>query len=543
MAKSLHESLRELARLLGELNFQFPREGVAAGTLRDRTVRRLTDHLAARGRDLDAPLVAVLVGSTGVGKTTILNSLVGEIGPTSVQRPTTLTPVLVHHPDDELWLAADRILGGFDKIRLDADEASAEGSHSERPVLQVKTSEKLRPGIFLIDTPDVDSYVETNRHLALQLLDAADLWIFVTTAQRYAEPQGIDLLKAAARRKVAVGVVLNRVGHGSLLDSKTGFSEKIQQAGLGDTPIFAITEGQLQGGMLPDADVETLKKWLDGLAGDALLRTATARQTLFGSLAEVLETSRKLASIFAAEEEQSQRAQTALAELAASQKSAGEHYWLETPILEGEPVSRFNHYAQAILEEDSAEDSWIRKRLNWRRSLYGEKLSLRPGVEAAKRALDAAQESFMASIPRTIHPRLEDLDLEPSQGGGLGEDWKTASLYSQWHRALSGAISAKQTADRPWREETPEAIFLALLMELYVAEEQTPVTFLEHYLTSADHEELKTKLRETVAGSVETWAEEVHEAMEKLVPATEDNPAQAKEILKLITELQEQWSQ
>ena len=38
-----------------------------------------------------------------------------------------------------------------------------------------------------MDAPDVDSVVEDNRDLAATLLAGADLWIFVTTAARYAD--------------------------------------------------------------------------------------------------------------------------------------------------------------------------------------------------------------------------------------------------------------------------------------------------------------------------------------------------------------------
>ena len=38
----------------------------------------------------------------------------------------------------------------------------------------------------MLDAPDIDSVVQ-NRQLASQLLAAADLWLFVTSAARYAD--------------------------------------------------------------------------------------------------------------------------------------------------------------------------------------------------------------------------------------------------------------------------------------------------------------------------------------------------------------------
>ena len=53
--------------------------------------------------------------------------------------------------------------------------------------------------------------VESNRELAGQLLAAADLWVFVTTAARYADAVPWDLLRTAQERGTALAVVLDRV--------------------------------------------------------------------------------------------------------------------------------------------------------------------------------------------------------------------------------------------------------------------------------------------------------------------------------------------
>ena len=49
------------------------------------------------------------------------------------------------------------------------------------------------------------------RELAGQLLSAADLWLFVTTAARYADAVPWDLLRTAADRGTAVAIILDRV--------------------------------------------------------------------------------------------------------------------------------------------------------------------------------------------------------------------------------------------------------------------------------------------------------------------------------------------
>ncbi|MDN6170645.1 MAG: dynamin family protein, partial [Micrococcaceae bacterium] len=61
---------------------------------------QLDDYVLPRYRSLDAPLLAVVGGSTGAGKSTLVNALVGHpVTRAGAIRPTTRQPILVHHPD------------------------------------------------------------------------------------------------------------------------------------------------------------------------------------------------------------------------------------------------------------------------------------------------------------------------------------------------------------------------------------------------------------------------------------------------------------
>ena len=87
-------------------------EGAASEqTAQRELVHQLDDYVLPRLRSLDAPLLAVVGGSTGAGKSTLVNSVLGEqVSRTGVIRPTTMASVLVHHEQDTRWFTDKRIL-------------------------------------------------------------------------------------------------------------------------------------------------------------------------------------------------------------------------------------------------------------------------------------------------------------------------------------------------------------------------------------------------------------------------------------------------
>src|SRR6187551_3889964 len=107
----LPDALRRLRDDLAALRLQLelPASGRARAA-RDDTVAQIDDYLLPRLEQMDAPVLMVVGGSTGAGKSTILNSLVGtEVSPAGVLRPTTRAPVLAFHPDDRHWFESSRV--------------------------------------------------------------------------------------------------------------------------------------------------------------------------------------------------------------------------------------------------------------------------------------------------------------------------------------------------------------------------------------------------------------------------------------------------
>ena len=248
-----------------------------ASRLTHAHVTQLDDYILPKLHREDAPLLAVVSGSTGAGKSTLVNSIVGRaISQAGVIRPTTLAPVLVHNPADSAWFTSDNILPGLARsVRAVADQRS----------IQLVADTALPPGLAFVDAPDIDSVVVENRALASQLLAAADLWMFVTTAARYADAVPWDFLRGASERDAVVAVVLDRVPEAAMGIVPDHLRQMMTERGLGAAPMFVIPETMLDRvGLLPRSTVEPIRTWLADLARDAQARARVVAQTLGGAI-------------------------------------------------------------------------------------------------------------------------------------------------------------------------------------------------------------------------------------------------------------------
>lgn len=292
MTSDTHAVLTDLASVVQNLSFPLalPQSADAVDD-RDDIVDQLQDYVLPRYESLDAPLLTVIGGSTGSGKSAIANALVRDhLAASTAIRPTTRRPLLIVHPDDERWFDSDRILPGLARVK--ADTPTEGSAHSE---LELRRSDKLPQGLAILDSPDIDSVVEENRKLAAQLLAAADLWVFVTTAARYADAIPWAMLDDAAERDIVVAVVLNRVPAGVGADIRADLSRRLAERGLEHAPLFVMAETAMDDeGFIPEHDVDALRDWLAALARDSRARSAVARQTLRGALTSIQTKSQRL---------------------------------------------------------------------------------------------------------------------------------------------------------------------------------------------------------------------------------------------------------
>ncbi|HSK24697.1 MAG TPA: dynamin family protein [Egicoccus sp.] len=308
------DDLASLADALEQLDFAL--SGPTGERLRSRavaTARRLRATLV-RSADLDAPLLVVLAGGTGAGKSTTVNSLAGtRVAATGVVRPTTHAPVLVCHPDDEAALADAAILPHLPRVRVATGagrEARDDGSEGGQRLV-VHATDGLPPGLALVDTPDVDSVETANRALAESVLDVADAWLWFVTARTYADEVGAVYLRLARDRQVLTGVVVTQVDEQDREVVLDDVARLLASEGVDADRLLHVPATEVVDGRVPESAVAPLHDWLTDLAAPAA-RADVRRRALAGLRSAVPAELVPLADALAAEQATAERLQDAL---------------------------------------------------------------------------------------------------------------------------------------------------------------------------------------------------------------------------------------
>ncbi len=278
MVTSLAERAERIAAL-ADRRAALVRDDEPAGA-KDRA-RQLRDHVRAyvlpRVQALESPPLVVLLGPTGAGKSTLMNTLArATVSRTGVLRPTTREAVLLATDADAATLRKGALagIGGGQIVRAPATTASA--------------------GLAIVDAPDLDSVERANRVIADALVEAADLGIFVTSAIRYADKVPFDVVQRIAARGLPLLIVVNRMPPDEseqrvVLEDLRRVLKDTALRGIDDArvQIVGVAEGRLDpsGERLELEAAAPVLERVDELARDRERRLALARRALEGALA------------------------------------------------------------------------------------------------------------------------------------------------------------------------------------------------------------------------------------------------------------------
>ena len=216
--------------------------------------RAVADRAQARRGLSEQLTVVAFAGSTGAGKSTLFNSIVGEdVAKAGVLRPTTSEPLAA------IWQETPETLALLEWLGVTRWHVAAGGAAA-------------LADLVLIDLPDHDSTQSSHRAHVDHFVERVDLMVWVLDPQKYADALVHEqYLRRFARHDDVTVVVLNQVDRLPVADAQQCLAHLrrlVAEDGLSDAVVLGASN-------LSGEGLETLAERI--LAAVAGRRTAVAR--------------------------------------------------------------------------------------------------------------------------------------------------------------------------------------------------------------------------------------------------------------------------
>jgi GTPase Era involved in 16S rRNA processing len=251
-SSGLPEKVDALASAVDLAEGRLDEEAVAFG-------RHVVGKAGERLRHGTTNTLVALLGATGSGKSSVANAIVGsDVATTGVRRPTTSSTLACY------WGSED-VQGLLDWLEIKNRHRVGEGSSELN-------------GLVLLDVPDHDSVADAHREEMERIAEHADMLLWVTDAEKYADKAMHDYLARLSGHGAVTAMVLNKTDQLSEDDAercRTDLGRLLSGAGLDSVTVLGVSA-------LKGTGVDQLRELLAETVGQqqAMVDRLTADTTL-----------------------------------------------------------------------------------------------------------------------------------------------------------------------------------------------------------------------------------------------------------------------